>query len=337
MTTLQGIRERGQVRWGIVGCGDVTEVKSGPAFRRLPGNSLSVVMRRDGRKARDYAERHGVPRWTADAAEVIEAGDVDAVYVATPPASHAEYVLRAAASGKPVYVEKPMATSLAEAEAMVQACEQAGVPLFVAYYRRALPRFELVRTLLQEGRIGEPLLLQADLQQPAPADAAQAGWRWDPAVGGDGLLLDLGSHGLDLFDHWLGPIQAVHGFADSRLPRSQVADEVVGAFRFSGGAHGTAAWSFGGASQRDAIRVSGTLGSVEVPLFAEGPVRLLDASGRETERHLPHPAHVQEPLIATIVGELLGHGPPCPSTGLSALRTQAVLDALLQRSPSASG
>lgn len=334
VTTLQGIRERGQVRWGIVGCGDVTEVKSGPAFRRLPGSSLSVVMRRDGRKARDYAERHGVPRWTDDAAEVIEADDVDAVYVATPPASHAEYVLRAAASGKPVYVEKPMATGLAEAETMVRACEQAGVPLFVAYYRRALPRFELVRKLLQDGRIGEPTLLQADLQQPAPADAAQAGWRWDPAVGGDGLLLDLGSHGLDLFDHWLGPIDAVHGFAASRLPWSQVADEVVGSFRFASGVHGTAAWSFSGASQRDLIRVSGTRGSVELPLFDEGPVRVRDASGAVTEQHLPHPTHVQEPLIASIVGELLGDGPPCPSTGLSALRTQAVLRTLLLR-PSA--
>lgn len=139
MTSLERIRQRGHVRWGFVGCGDVTEVKSGPAFSRIPGSSVSVVMRRDAEKARDYAARHQVPRWTTDATEVIESDDVDAVYVATPPASHAAYALQAAAAGKPVYVEKPLALDRTEGEAMVRACEAAGVPLFVAYYRRALP------------------------------------------------------------------------------------------------------------------------------------------------------------------------------------------------------
>src|SRR5690606_690197 len=133
-------KESGRVRWGFIGAGDVAEVKSGPAFSLVEGSSVSVIMRRSADKAKDYAERHGVPRWTTDAAEVIAATDVDAVYVATPPSSHAHYTRLAAQAGKPVYVEKPMARTAAEAEAMLRACQQAGVPLFVAYYRRALPR-----------------------------------------------------------------------------------------------------------------------------------------------------------------------------------------------------
>jgi 1,5-anhydro-D-fructose reductase (1,5-anhydro-D-mannitol-forming) len=329
MSTLDTIRARGHVRWGIVGCGDVTEVKSGPAFRRVKGSSVSACMRRDAAKARDYAERHGIERWTVDASAVIEADDVDAVYIATPPSSHLGYVRQAAAAGKPVYVEKPMALDRAEGAAMVAACEAAGVPLFVAYYRRAQPRFEFVRARLHDGSIGEPTLVQCELHQPAPSDPADAGWRWDPAVGGDGLLLDVGSHGLDLLDHWLGPIAEVRGFAGTRLPWSRVTDEVVGAFRFAAGTHGVGTWGFAGATRRDRITIVGTSGRLTVPLFADGPVRISDAYGATTEHAIAHPAHVQEPLIATIVDELLGRGAPCPSTGTSALRTQAVLDALL--------
>jgi 1,5-anhydro-D-fructose reductase (1,5-anhydro-D-mannitol-forming) len=331
MSTLEEIRARGHVRWGIIGCGDVTEVKSGPAFRRVPGSSVSACMRRDAERARDYAQRHGIERWSTNASDVVEADDVDAVYVATPPSSHLAYVRQVAAAGKPVYVEKPMALDRIEGEAMVAACEAAGVPLFVAYYRRAQPRFEFVRSRLHDGSIGEPTLVQCELHQPPPASPEGAGWRWDPAVGGDGLLLDVGSHGLDLLDHWFGPIAEVHGFASSRLPWSSVADEVVGAFRFASGVHGVGTWGFTGATRRDRIAVVGTEGRIAVPLFADGPVDLTDARGATVQHAIPQPTHVQEPLIALIVAELLGRGGPCPSTGASALRTQGVLDALLAR------
>jgi len=321
----------GHVRWGIIGCGDVTEIKSGPAFSRVPNSSISVVMRRDGAKAQDYAKR--LPRWTTDAEAVIAADDVDAVYIATPPSSHAEYALRTAAAGKPVYVEKPMARTRAEGEAMVAACAEAGVPLFVAYYRRALPRFEFVRQCLSDATIGEPTLVQMDLRWQAPAGAEQAGWRWDPDVAGDGLLLDLGSHGLDLLDHWFGRIDKVHGFSATRLPWSQVTDEVVGSFRFASDVLGTASWGFAGSVPSDVITITGTGGTLTVPLLAEGPVQVTNAAGRVTEHIIEHPKHVQEPLITTIVAELLGGtgaATRCPSTGASALRTQTVLERLLQ-------
>jgi len=181
------------VRFGIVGCGDVTEVKSGPAFQKVSGSALTAVMRRDGAKARDYAERHGVPRWTDDAAELIAGDDVDAVYVATPPSSHLEYVRMAAQAGKPVYVEKPMGTTLQECDAMLGACRRAGVPLFVAYYRRALPRFERVRELLQEGAIGDLLRVNATFTYDNSGDPGNI--RNSVETGG-GSLPDIGVYTL---------------------------------------------------------------------------------------------------------------------------------------------
>jgi hypothetical protein len=116
------------VRWGIIGCGNVTEVKSGPAFNKVEGFSLEMVMRRDAAKAEDYARRHQVPRWTADADQLINDPSIDAVYIATPPSSHLSYALKVAAAGKPAYVEKPMAMSHAECVAMTDAFVKAGVP-----------------------------------------------------------------------------------------------------------------------------------------------------------------------------------------------------------------
>ena len=97
------------IRWGIIGCGNVTEVKSGPGFQKAKNSALVAVMRRNGALAEDYARRHNVPRWTDDAQALIDDPEVDAVYVATPPAFHIEYTIQAARAGKPVYVEKPLA------------------------------------------------------------------------------------------------------------------------------------------------------------------------------------------------------------------------------------
>ena len=130
------------IRWGIIGCGEVCEVKSGPAFVKCAGSTLVAVMRRDGAKAGDYARRHGVRKWYDDAEKLIRDPEVDAVYVATPPGTHEHYALRVAtaAAGKPCYVEKPMARSYVECARMVEAFRAAGRPLFVAYYRRARNR-----------------------------------------------------------------------------------------------------------------------------------------------------------------------------------------------------
>lgn len=349
MSVLADIRAREGVRWGFIGCGDVTEVKSGPAFSRVSGSSVSAVMRRDGAKAQDYAQRHGVARWTTDADEVILADDVDAVYIATPPSSHAEYALRAAAVCKPVYIEKPLATNSGDGEAIVAACEAAGVPLFVAYYRRALPRFERVRELLAAGAIGDVTRVHLDLQWAAPPSRETVGWRWDPEIAGDGLLLDLGSHGLDLLDHWFGPIHSVVGHKATRLPWSTVTDEVVATFRFDSGVLGTASWGFAGAYPRDSLTVFGSGGTVSVPVFADvatppalaggattppgaarGQIEIVGSNGAVESLSIEHPKHVHEPLVTLMVEELLGGKARCPSTGASAQRTQVVLDEILK-------
>ena len=316
------------VRWGIVGCGNVTEVKSGPALQQTDGSELVAVMRRHGDLARDYAERHGVPRWYDDAAALIDDPGVNAVYVATPPSTHKAYTTMAAAAGKPVYVEKPMGRTYRECREMIDACQEAGVPLYVAYYRRMLPRFRQVRQWVITGAIGAPRTVRVELyRRPREGGYEELPWRLVPAIAGGGLFLDLASHTLDYLDYALGPVEAVGGFADNQAGLYEAEDIVSGAFRFSSGAYGTGTWCFAAHEDRDVVEIVGSTGSVCFSTFEEEPLILQNEEG-VTELHVEHPPHVQGPLIQTVVDALLGRG-ACPSTGESAARTNWVMDELL--------
>src|SRR3954469_4538120 len=230
------------IRWGIIGCGDVTEVKSGPALQRASKSALVAVMRRTGALAQDYARRHNVPRWYDNADALIRDPDVDAVYIATPPGSHFEYALKVAAAGKPCYVEKPMARSFVECQRMIDAFERAKLPLFVAYYRRALPRFVKLKDLIDSGKIGH--VTSCRYHRTTPDRPAPPGfWRLDVAQSGGGLFLDVGSHVLDLLDYLLGEFVETSGSGFGR-PESPAEETVALSFRTSRGVVGAASWNF---------------------------------------------------------------------------------------------
>ena len=304
-----------KIRWGIIGCGDVTEKKSGPGFQKARGSELVAVMRRNGKLAEDYARRHNVPKWYDEAESLILDKDVDAVYIATPPSTHKEYALAVARAGKPVYVEKPMALSYAECMEMIQACEKANAPLFSAFYRRALPRFLKIKTLLDEGQIGSVRGVNLRLYQP-PSSQDQKGakqWRVDPTIAGGGYFVDLGAHMIDLLQYMVGPIVSAVGYSSNQGKLYKAEDVVSATFTFGNGAHGVGLWSFGANENLDSTEIIGSLGKITYSTFLELPI-ILEVDGTVNRFEIPHPEHVQQPLIQNIVDELLGLG-KSPSTG----------------------
>ena len=323
------------IRWGMIGCGNVTEVKSGPAFQRAERSELVAVMRRNGDLAKDYAQRHGVKKWFDDADALIADPEVDAIYIATPPSSHKHYTLLCAQAGKPVYVEKPMALNHAECLEMVAACERAGVPLFVAYYRRMLPRFLKIKTLIESGAIGEVRFVNTLFYRPlSPHDQASVehsnNWRTDPAQSGGGYFADLASHSLNFLEYALGPIAEVAGFASNQAARYAAEDMVSSSFRFASGVQGTGNWCFTAYEKTDMTEIIGTLGKISYAYFDQSPVVLNTLRG-VTNFQIANPTHIQQPLIQTIVDELLGvNNCICPSHGESAAHTSWVMDQMLK-------
>jgi 1,5-anhydro-D-fructose reductase (1,5-anhydro-D-mannitol-forming) len=316
---------RRTVRWGILGCGDVTEVKSGPGFRKAAGSELVAVMRRNGALARDYAQRHGVARWYDSAQALIDDPGVDAVYIATMPDTHCDYALAAAAAGKPALVEKPMARNTVECDRMVAAFAAAGLPLHVAYYYRSLPYIRKVAELLQAGAIGRVSGVTYRMVEPHHRWAPM--WRIDAALAGAGHFLDVGSHALDLLDFLLGPLEGVAGQAANVASPYLVEDAVALTFRSPGGALGAMSWNFAGDGHDDLMRITGTGGEISFPLFSQRPLDVWDAGGSR-QVDVGFPPHVAQPFIQDIVDDLLGRG-TCPSTGVSARRTSRVMDEVL--------
>jgi len=322
------------VHWGFIGCGAVTEKKSGPAFSKVDGSDVVAVMRRDGDKARDYSLRHGIGKWYDDAEELINDPEVNAVYVATPPGSHAAYAIAAMRAGKPVYVEKPMAASWAEAVAMNRISEETGVPLFVAYYRRTLPYFNRVKQLIDEDVLGDISTVQIRFAIPPyqiDFDRENLPWRVKRELAGAGYFYDLASHQLDLLDYLFGEITDVQGFTTNVGGLYDVEDTVTAVFRFPSGVLGSGSWSFVAPNdtRTDLIDFVGTKGKLTCSTFMFTPILLERAEGVREYRE-ENPENIQYYLIESIVNYLNGRGELPVSTGYSAISTNFVMDRILK-------
>ncbi|MEO1091004.1 MAG: Gfo/Idh/MocA family oxidoreductase [Pseudomonadota bacterium] len=311
------------VAWGVIGCGDVVEHKSGPPLASAPGSRIAAVMRRDAGRAAAFAARMGVPAWYDDVDALLADPNVNAIYVATPTNSHADLTVRALRSGRPVLVEKPMALDTAEATRMVNAAAALQLPLFVAYYRRTLPRFEAMRALIQSGELGEARGISIIHNRPAHF-APRHAWKVDPEANGGGLFMDTEVHTLDWLDHVFGAPSEVQSTV--RRHGNGVAEDLVAyQLTWADGPVANGFYCFGAAPAQDLLTVYGSRATASMGVFDKTPITVtrLDGSVETIER--PDPAHVHQHLIERIVDELRG-GPPAPSRGIDGVRTVAVVD-----------
>ncbi len=319
------------IRWGMIGCGAVAEVKSGPGFYKARDSSLVAVTSADPELTRSFAQRHAVAKPYDRTEQMLADADIDAVYVATPPSSHKPLALLVASSGKHVYVEKPMAMRFEECREIVDACEQKGVRLFVAFYRRAMPRFLKIKAWLDQGAIGEVRCVRAvQHQPPAPEDLSRdtLPWRLIPEVSGGGKFLDMGIHTLDIFDFLFGAIEEVHGIASNRAGLYDVEDTVTATWRHASGVQGSGSWCYICGQGEDRVEIIGSRGRIEFEFFSDKPLKLITEAGVQ-EADIPNPQHVQQPFIQSIVDDLNGVS-PCPGNVESAVRSTWVADEVLK-------
>ncbi len=321
------------VQWGIIGVGNVTEKKSGPAFYKTENSKLVAVMRRNAAKAADYANRHNVPKWYTNSDELINDPEVNAVYIATPPDSHAPYAIEAMRAGKPVYVEKPMARNFTECQKMLKVSEETGMPLWVAYYRRTLPAFLKVKELIETGAIGKPMLITIKLYKTRPErnqKPEEMSWHVFPEISGGGYFFDLASHQFDYLDFLFGPVKEVSGFASNMAGLYPAEDTVAGIWKHESGITGNGSWCFvgDGSSEADEIRITGEKGEIKLPSFTHGPIEIKTAEGI-VKMAFNNPEHISHLLVQQVVNELRGKG-KCVSTGISAARTSWVLDEMVK-------
>lgn len=317
------------IKWGIIGCGDVTEKKSGPAYQKTEGFEIVAVMRRDAERAEDYAKRHGIKKFYSDADALINDPEVDAVYIATPPDSHKLYGLKVAEAGKICCIEKPLAPSYDDCVAIYEAFKTKKVPLFVAYYRRSLPRFTQIKKWLDANSIGKIRHINWHLSKPASAQDLSGiyNWRTDANVAKGGYFDDLASHGLDLFHFLLGEFEEVSGISTNQQNLYSAKDALVACWIHKTGITGTGSWNFGCTKREDKVIIYGSKGTIEFSVFDENPIVLTNENGTESLL-IEHPENVQLHHVEAMKEQLLGNGTH-PSGGKTALHTSWIMDKIM--------
>ena len=321
------------INWGFIGCGEVTEKKSGPAFNEVEGSKVVAVMSRNEDKARSYAERHHVRKWYTDAQKLIDDADVNAVYIATPPSSHATFAIMAMRAGKPVYVEKPLAASYEDCARINRVSEQTGIPCFVAYYRRYLPYFLKVKEIIDNGLIGHIINVQIRFSVP-PRDLDYQShetlpWRLQPDISGGGYFYDLASHQLDMLQDIFGVITRAHGYPANRAHLYEAEDTISASFQFEDGLVGSGSWCFVGhqSAKEDRIEVIGDQGMLAFSVYNYDPIQVITSSGAMNIT-VPNPAYVQLPIIREVIEDLQGIN-VCTCTSISATPVNWVMDRIL--------
>ncbi|MDD6438652.1 MAG: Gfo/Idh/MocA family oxidoreductase [Prevotella sp.] len=322
------------ISWGFIGCGEVTEKKSGPAFNEVEGSHVEAVMSRNEQKARSYAERHNIRKWYTDAQRVIDDPDVNAVYISTPPSSHATFAIMAMKAGKPVYVEKPLAANYEDCARINRVSKETGVPCFVAYYRRYLPYFQRVNDIVRSGSLGHLCNVQLRFSVP-PRDldynsSKHLPWRLQADIaGGGGYFYDLAPHQLDLLQNMFGVITRAHGYCANRAHLYKAEDSISACFLFENGLPGSASWCFVGhkSAREDRVEVIGDQGRMAFSVYQYDPIQLITGDGTRSIT-VPNPPYVQLPIIRSVIEDLQGIG-TCECTSVSATPVNWVMDRIL--------
>ncbi|WP_194767443.1 Gfo/Idh/MocA family protein [Tamlana sp. I1] len=318
------------INWGIIGCGNVTEVKSGPAYKLTKGFNIAAVMRRDADKAKDYAKRHNIETFYSDADQLINDPNIDAVYIATPPDTHKYYALKVAEAGKPCCIEKPLSPSYADSLVVYEAFKAKKLPLFVAYYRRSLPRFLKIKEWLDADLIGDIRHISALLSKPASeTDLSKTyNWRTDVNIAPAGYFDDLASHELDLFTFFLGNIKEAQGISLNQQGLYTAKDAVTASWLHENGITGSGTWNFGCHDHLDKVTIYGSKGTIKFSVFHDNPIVLKSESKNES-LFIENPKHIQFPHVENMKNYFDNHDKTHPSTGETALHTSWVMDKIL--------
>ena len=322
-----------KINWGIIGCGDVTELKSGPAFNKVPNSSLVAVMRRDASKAKDYAQRHGVPHWYDDADKLINDPEVNAIYIATPPSSHELYSIAAINAGKPVYVEKPMSLNYSEAINMAAMAADKNIKMVLAHYRREQPFFKKIKELLNENILGEIRLVNL-LYCKLPFNKEELrinsnAWRVDPSISGGGIFHDLAPHQLDLMLYFFGEVEKVNGLATNQANNYAADDVVSGNILFKNGIVFNGAWCFNADAAADECEIIGTEGKISFSVFNNRKILLTQKNNTSSFEFIPL-QHVQQPMIAKTTAYFLGRSTN-PCTAVEGAEVMRLMEAMVRR------
>jgi predicted dehydrogenase len=226
------------VRLGLVGIGNWSDVLA-DAAQRSRKVKLVTCFSRTPEKRVEYSRRYDIDQ-EKSYDDLLKREDIDGVILVTPNALHAEQTILAARFGKHVFVDQPIANTLADARKMIEACEKAGVVLLVGHEMRRLAGFRKVKELLVKGAIGKPVMVEANFSHNLGFQLSPNGWRWrgDDSGCPAGSLMTMGVHHADTLTHYFGPVRTAFSYFSKLCVPAPVEDVTMTTFRFESGVLG---------------------------------------------------------------------------------------------------
>ncbi len=320
-----------KVNWAIVGLGDIVRKRSGRAILDQPDSVLRACVTGDPIAKEADIETLGPQKIYTNTDEMLADPDVDAVYLATPVFLHAPHAIAALQAGKDVLVEKPMAMNVAEAREMCLAADKAGRRLSVAYYRRFWPRFELVKDMLDRGGLGSVVAVRMALREwVSPAVGQAAAWRFIPRMSGGGVLLDVGSHRLDLLSWWFGLPRRLVARTETLTHDYPVEDSAAVLMILAGGAHFTGTFNWNSRVRGDEIQIIGTEAQMTL-IPCDGPEVVIAAGSNVERRDMPKPSNLHYPLVDDFARAIIEDRPPRFS-GADGMKATQIIEAIFKSS-----
>ncbi len=296
------------VTWGLIGCGDVTEIKSGPGLYKATGSKLAAVYNRTYDKAVDYAKRHNIVKVYKSAAELVADPEIDIVYIATPPVSHTELAALCLNAGKIPYIEKPVANSYNECLQIKKLAEEKGLPVYAAFYRRGVEKFLKIKELLDNKAIGDIRYIQI-VQTTGIAqdelDPQNLPWRVIPEISGGGKFLDMAVHILDTLAMFFGEYAELQGTVSNNGGYYPADDTVVATFTFKCGITGSGSWCYVADKDTNEVQIIGSRGRICYDGLSAKSFTL-EQDGEVETFSFTVPEHASMPYQQAIVDELLG-------------------------------
>ena len=331
----------GNIKWGVIGSGGIARRRTIPEGISEAANAgLSAVFDINQQVNAEVAEKYDA-RQATSIADLLSA-DIDAVYVATPAHLHAEQVRACALAGKHILCEKPLGMTVAEAQEMIQVCNQAGIKLGCAFMMRFVAQHQEALRLIREGKLGRPTYARAQLSCWYPP--IEGAWRQDPATGGGGASIDMGGHCIDLLEMFFGPIAKVSCFINNIVHDYKSEDGAVALLSFENGALGTVDTFFcvPDNSSKNVLELYGSKGSIlakgtigqapagEMVAFLEQDSSDYDAQQARSETGgtviCPEPVNTYQAQIEEFSQAIIDDREPLISGELG-LRSQKVLTA----------
>lgn len=298
------------LKWGLIGCGDISRKRVAPALHDLPNCDFVAVSRANFELAESFAQEFGARKWYQRWPDMLAEKEIDAVYIATPVHLHAEQTIAAAEAGKHVLCEKPMALTVRECDRMIAACRDNKVTLGIAYYRHFYPAITRIKEIMASGEIGQPVIAQINAFEwfdPEPTNPRR--WLIDKARSGGGPMFDFGCHRIEVLLNILGPIARTSAILKTVVLDRQVEDAGVAIFQFERGPCGTLSIAHATREAQDTLDIFGSKGSIHVASLNEGNVRVKIGDVERFEP-LPPATNFHQPLIDDFTSAVLNQRDP---------------------------